>query len=43
MEMIASKIKIRKAKPWAIYFDYEDKKILIARKFRLLRKFYYTI
>ncbi len=29
MEMIASKIKIRKAKPWAIYFDYEDKKFLL--------------
>lgn len=25
MEMIANKIKIRKVKAWAIYFDYEGK------------------
>lgn len=29
MEMIASKIKIRKVKAWAIYFDYEGKKFLL--------------
>lgn len=29
MKMQASKIKITKVKPWAIYFDYEDKKFLL--------------
>jgi hypothetical protein len=29
MEMIANKIKIRKVKAWAIYFDYEGKKFLL--------------
>ncbi|MEI3357051.1 MAG: hypothetical protein V8R81_08750 [Clostridia bacterium] len=29
MEMKENKIKITKAKPWAIYFNYEDKKFLL--------------
>lgn len=29
MEMTENKIKITKAKPWAIYFNYENKKFLL--------------